>query len=166
MLAKLENDTYNLYEDNNVLIGKIKTKSKSNFKESEIIIGEKNYKIVREKRLFQILEDDKIVYNLKTNYFFGSIELLETKQKIKGVLSSKWGTKLVDKENNTLLKIRNENQFINNEKYVIEISNNKVKDFDVLLTLFGHLYGSSMKQKAVIFSTIAAVIVASRILAQ
>jgi len=158
MLAKLENDTYNLYNDNNVLIGKIKIKSKSNFKESEIIIGKKNYKIVREKWMFQILVEDKIVYNLKTNSFFGNIELLETKQKIKGVTSLKWGTKLVDEENNILLKIRNENQFINNEKYVIEISNNKVRDFDILLALFGHLYGSSMKQKAVIISIIAGIV--------
>ena len=61
---------------------------------------------------------------------------------------------MVDKENNTLLKIRNENQFINNNKYVIEIPNEKASDFDILMTLYGHLYGSSMKQKAVIIAII------------
>jgi hypothetical protein len=76
-------------------------------------------------------------------------------------MGHKWGTKMVDKENNTLLKIRNKNQFINTNKYEIEISNGKATDLDVLLTLYGHLYGSNMKQNAVIIGAVAVGIIIS-----
>ncbi len=125
-------------------------KIQSNFKNTELKVGEKAFMLIRNKWTTEILEDDKIVYHLKTNSFSGKTKVIETEQNIKGVWGPKWGTQLVDKENKTLLKIRNKNQFRNNNKYVIELSNEKVTDFDILLTLYGHLYGSSMKQKAVI----------------
>jgi hypothetical protein len=92
---------------------------------------------------------------LKTNSFSGNTEILETGHKIRGVSGLKWGTKMMDKENNTLLKIRNENQFINTNKYEIEISNEEVTDLDILTTLYGHLYGSNMKLKAVSIGAVA-----------
>jgi hypothetical protein len=166
MLAILENDIYNLYDDNNSLVGKIKRKSKENFNEIEIIIGESNYKIVRKKWTMKVLEADKIIYNLKMNSFFGNIDILETKQKIKGVLGFKWGTQLVDKENRTQLKIRNEDQFINNEKYIIEVSNDKTNVIYILLALYGHLYGSNMKLKVVFFVIIITAVTASGLFTQ
>jgi len=72
---------------------------------------------------------------LKTNSFSGNTEILETGHKITGVSGLKWGTKMMDKENNTLLKIRNENQFINTNKYEIEISNEEVTDLDIFNNL-------------------------------
>jgi hypothetical protein len=160
MIAKLENDIINVYDEKNILIGGIKTQS--NFKNSEIKIGEKKIHLSRNKWETEILEGGKVLYNLKTNSFSGNTEILETEHKITGVFGLKWGTKLTDKENNTLVKIRNENQFINNNKYEIEISNGKVTDLDILMTLYGHLYGSNMKLKAAIIGVIAIVI--SRIL--
>ena len=157
MIARLENDNYNIYKENDLLIGAIKTQS--NFKNAEIKVGEKTFKLIRDKWTTKILEEDKIVYHLKTNSFSGNMKVLETGQKIKGVWGSKWGTQLVDKENNTLLKIRNKNQFRNNNTYVIEISTEKASDFDILLTLHGHLYGSSMKQIAVIIAIVTGTII-------
>lgn len=154
MLAILENNTYSLYDNNNVMLGEIKKESKNNFNECEIIIGEKSYKIVREKWAAKVFEGTEVVYNLKINSFLGSAEILETNKKIKGVWGLKWGTQLVDKENKTQLKIRHEDQISDTGKYVIEVSNDKTPVIDVLLALYGHLYGSKTKQIAVFITTI------------
>ena len=79
------------------------------------------------------------------NSFSGNTTILETSHKITGVLGFKWGSKMMDKEGNTLVKIRNENQFINKGKYEIEVSNEGVSDLDILLTLHSHIQGSRMK---------------------
>ena len=162
MIARLENDIINVYNEKNVLIGGIKTQS--NFKNAEIKIGEKKFQLSRNKWETEISEKDKVIYHLKTNSFSGNSKILETGHKITGVFGFKWGTKMMDKENNTLLKIRNENQFINKNKYEIEISNKKITDLDILMTLYGHLYGSNMKLKAVIIGAVAVGIISSGIL--
>ena len=153
MIAKLENDILNVYNEENILIGGIKTKS--NFKNTEIKIGENKYELSRNKWNTEIYENGKVIYNLKMNSFSGNTEILETGHKITGVLGLKWGTKMVDKENNTLLKIRNENQIVNTNKYEIEISKQKVTNLEIMTTLYGHLYGSNMKLKAVIIGAVA-----------
>ena len=153
MIAKLENDILKVYNEENILIGGIKTQS--NFKNTEIKIGENKYELSRNKWNTEISENGKIIYNLKMNSFSGNTEILETGHKITGVFGLKWGTKMVDKENNTLLKIRNENQIVKTNKYEIEISNKKVTDLEILTTLYGHLYGSNMKLKAVIIGAVA-----------
>ena len=153
MIAKLENDILNVYNEENIIIGGIETQS--NYKNTEIKIGEKKYELSRNKWNTEISENGKVIYNLKMNSFSGNTEILETGHKITGVFGLKWGTKMVDKENNTLLKIRNENQIVNTNKYEIEISNNKVTDLEILTTLYGHLYGSNMKLKTVIIGAVA-----------
>lgn len=162
MIAKLENDILNVYNEKNILIGGIKTQS--NFKNTEVKIGEKEYKLSRDKWNTEISENGKVVYTLKMNSFSGNTEILETGHKITGVFGLKWGTKMVDKENNTLLKIRNENQIVNTNKYEIEISNKKVTDLEILTTLYGHLYGSNMKLKAVIIGAVAVGIISTGIM--
>ena len=96
MIAKLENDILNVYNEENILIGGIKTQS--NFKNTEIKIGEKKYELSRNKWNTEISENGKVIYNLKMNSFFGNAEILETGHKITCVLELKWGTKMVDKE--------------------------------------------------------------------
>jgi hypothetical protein len=162
MIAKLENDILNVYNEKNILIGGIKTQS--NFQNSEIKIGEKTFLLSRNKWETEISENDKVIYHLKTNSFSGNTKIQETEYKITGVFGLKWGTKMVDKENNTLLKIRNENQFTNTNKYEIEISNDRVSDLEIVTTLYGHLYGSNMKLKAVIVGAIAVGIISSGIM--
>lgn len=164
MIAKLENDTVNVYDVNNNLIGGIKTQS--NFKNAEITIDEKKIELSRNKWKTKIVESGNVICNLETNSFSGNTTILETGRKIKGVTGFKWGTKMVDKENNTLLKIRNENQFLNRNIYEIEISNEKTTELDILLTLYGHLFGSNMKLKALIIGIVAIVIISSGILIQ
>jgi hypothetical protein len=162
MIAKLEKDIINVYNERNILIGGIKTQS--NFKNAEIKIGEKIFQLSRNKWETEISENDKVIYHLKTNSFSGNTKIKETEYKITGVFGLKWGTKMMDKENNTLLKIRNENQFTNTNKYEIEISNDSVSNLDVLTTLYGHLYGSNMKLKAVIIGGITVGIISSGII--
>mgnify|MGYP006082817671 CR=1 FL=1 len=162
MTAKLENDILNVYTDKNVLIGGIITKS--NFKKAEINIGENKFELSRSKWNTEISEKNKVVCHLKMNSFSGNTKILETGNKITGVFGLKWGTKMIDKENNTLLKIKNENQFINTNKYEIEISNDKVSDLEILTSLYGHLYGSNRKLKAVIIGVISVGIISSGIM--
>lgn len=152
MIAKLEKGYYNLYDEKNEIIGKIKIANKSNYNESELTVGEKVYKIVRKDWAFKVYENDKVVYNLKTNSFTGNITVLELDKKIKGVFSLRWGTQLVDEENNTLLKIKNKNMFLDKGIHIIEIENQNVSDFEILLALFGHLYGSALKTRGAIIS--------------
>lgn len=52
---------------------------------------------------------------------------------------------MVDEENKTLLKIRNENLLLDKGIYEIEIEDEKVTDFEILLSLFSHVYCSRMK---------------------
>ena len=162
MKAKLENDVLNVYNEGNVLIGGIKIQS--NLANTEIKIGEKKFELTRNKWNTKISEKDKVVYNLKMNSFSGNTEILETGNKITGVFGLKWGTKMIDKQKNTLVKIRNENQFINKNKYEIEILNEKVTNLEILTTLYGHLYGSNMKLKAVIIGAVAVGIISSGIM--
>jgi len=162
MIARLENDIINVYNERNILIGGIKTQS--NFKNAEIKIGENKFDLSRNKWETEISEKDKVIHHLKTNSFSGNTEILETGHKITGVFGLKWGTKMIDKENNTLVKIRNENQFINKNKYEIEISNETVTDLDILTTLYAHLYGSNMKLKTLIIGGVAVGIISSGIM--
>ena len=162
MTAKLENDILNVYTDKNVLIGGIITKS--NFKKAEINIGENKFELSRSKWNTEISEKNKVIYHLKMNSFSGNTKILETGNKITGVFGLKWGTKMINKENNTLLKIKNGNQFINTNKYEIEISNDKVSDLEILISLYGHLYGSNRKLKAVIIAVISVGIISSGIM--
>jgi hypothetical protein len=153
MLAKLENGIVNVYNENDIIIGGIKTES--NYKNAEITIGEKRYQLSREKWNTQISENGEIKYNLKSNSFSGNTEILETERKITGVFGLKWGTKMIDNQKNTLIKIRNESQFANKNKYEIKVSSKDVTDLEIVTTLYGHLYGSNMKTQAVIIGAIA-----------
>jgi hypothetical protein len=153
MTAKLENDIIKVYNEKEVLIGGVTIQTNS--KNTEIIIGEKIFQLSRNGWETKISDNEKVVYHLKTNSFSGATKIQETGYQITGVFGSKWGTKMVDKENNTLLKIRNKNQFLDKNQYEIEISNTKVTDLDILTTLYGHLYGSNMKLMGVIIGVVA-----------
>lgn len=103
MIAKLENDIITVYNEENILIGGIKTES--NFKNAEIKIGERKLKLSRNKWDTKISENENVIYNLKTDSFSGNTKIQETEHKITGVFGLKWGTKMMDKNNNTLVKL-------------------------------------------------------------
>ncbi|HLV51949.1 MAG TPA: hypothetical protein VKY44_08350 [Flavobacterium sp.] len=149
MRAKFENDAYVVYNDASV-IGKIVINSKSHLNKNEIVIGNDTYKIVRDGWKFNIFLKDVIVEYMKMNSFTGNITVLELGRRIKGIFGLRWGTQMVDGDNNTLLKIRNENSFIDKGGYIIKIENDNVSNLEILLSLFAHLYGSHMKMRAVI----------------
>src|SRR5690606_10203800 len=95
MKAKLENSDFNLYNERSELVGKLRINIKTHFSENEIINEDKIFEIVRENWTFKVYDNEKIIYNYKTNSFFGNIAVLELNKKIKGVFSLKWGTQLV-----------------------------------------------------------------------
>ena len=154
--ARLENDSLNVYNEKNELIGGIISDSK--FKNSEINIGENKYLVSRKKWKSEILENGKIINHLKTNSFSGNTEIMESDKKIKGVWGFKWGTKLIDHNKNVLLKIRNQKKFINNNKYELEVYNESVSDLEILTSLYFHLYGSKMKMLTVMMVIIIIII--------
>ncbi len=154
MIVKLENKVFNLYNEERELIGAIKINLKPHFSDNEIIMGTRTFKIIRENWTFKIYENEEIVCHLKTNSFFGNITVLELNKKIKGVFSLKWGTQLVDEDNNSLLKIKNENQLIDKGNYILEVTDSTVSNFEILLSIFGHIYGSNLKTKTAIGATL------------
>lgn len=154
--ARLENDSLNVYNEKNELIGGINADNK--FKNSEIKIGENKYLVSRKKWKSEILENGKIINHLKTNSFSGNTEIMESDKKIKGVWGFKWGTKLIDHNKNVLLKIRNQKKFINNNKYELEVYNESVSDLEILTSLYFHLYGSKMKMLTVMMVIIIIII--------
>ncbi len=154
--ARLENDSLNVYNEKNELIGGINADNK--FKNSEIKIGENKYLVFRKKWKSEILENGKIINHLKTNSFSGNTEIMESDKKIKGVWGFKWGTKLIDHNKNVLLKIRNQKKFINNNKYELEVYNESVSDLEILTSLYFHLYGSKMKMLTVMMVIIIIII--------
>ena len=151
--ARLENDSLNVYNEKNELIGGINVDNK--FKNSEIKIGENKYELSRDKWNTKISENGKVIYNLKMNSFSGNTEIMESDKKITGVWGFKWGTKLINHNKNVLLKIRNQKKFINNNKYELEVYNESVSDLEILTSLYFHLYGSKMKLKTLIIGAVA-----------
>jgi hypothetical protein len=160
--ARLEKDSINVYNEKNELIGGIIADSK--FKNSEINIGENKYLVSRKKWKSEILENGKIINHLKTNSISGNTEIMESDKKITGVWGFKWGTKLIDQNKNILLKIRNGNIFINENKYEIEISNKDVSDLEILTSLYIHLYGSKMKMTIILMISIINGLIIAKIL--
>ncbi len=160
--ARLENDSLNVYNEKNELIGGINVDNK--FKNSEIKIGENKYELSRDKWNTKISENGKVIYNLKMNSFSGNTEIMESDKKVTGVWGFKWGTKLIDHNKNILLKIRNENIFINENKYEIEISNKNVSELEILTSLYIHLYGSKMKMTVILMISIINGLIIAKIL--
>jgi hypothetical protein len=148
LTARLENDHVHVYDESDLLIGKLQTGL--NFNESEIILSEQKFRLIRDGWNTKILEGSIEKLHLKTSAWSGNTNVVETGQKITGVWGSKWSTALIDATEHTLLKIRNEKSLVTNNKYEIEVSDQPVSDFDILLALYGHLYGSSMKQMGAI----------------
>ena len=156
MKAKFESGTLNVYKyPKDEIIGRIKIDSNANFDESEIIINDKGYKLIRDRWETNVLDGDKIIYHLKTNSFSGNTEIKELNKKIKGVWGLKWATQLVNNEGKTLLKIRNDKKSVNNGNYIIELENTELSSMEILISLYGHLYGSSMKAKEMLIGIIA-----------
>ena len=149
MIAKKENQHFVLYNKNNNIVGKISFK---NSIETEIITSkdEIKYNIIKHDWTFEVKNNNHLVCNMKINSFWGDINVIELNKKIKGVFSLKWGTQMVDENNKTLLKIKNESLLIDKQNFEIEICDDKVTDFEILLSLFGHIHGSNMKLYAVV----------------
>ena len=166
MIARLEDNFYNLYSDDQTLVGQIKTDA--NFIETEIIINDKVYKVKRNKSVSVVLENDKVKFNLSHKSSFGAIEISGSGHKIKGVSSYKGGTKLVDNQNKTLVKINNEDIIFDKQNYVIDVLDKKVDELEILLVLYAHLQGSASKNKLAffvgVFIAVAITIILSRII--
>ncbi len=143
MIAKLENKVINLYDDGEFLVGSITTETK--IPKAVLTIGTSKFVVTHNKKKSQITENNKTIYNLETDSFWGNTTIIETDKKITGVWGLKWGTQLKDKEENTLLKIRSISKFFKKNKYEIKMLNAKVTNLEILISLYFHIYSSRMK---------------------
>jgi len=164
MIARLEDNFYNLYSDDQTLVGQIKTDA--NFIETEIIINDKVYKVKRNKLASVVLENDKVKVNLNQKSNFGAIEISGSGHKIKGISSYKGGTKLIDNQNKTLVKINNEDIIFDKKNYVIDVLDKKVDELEILLVLYAHLQGSALKNKLAFFVGVFIAVAVSTILSR
>ncbi len=149
MTAAKENDYIVIFNERNAIIGKIKVYSKDNFSKSEIIVDQKTFLIIRDQWIFKVLDEENIIYNIETNATSGDMKILELDKKIKGVFSLKWGTELIDQHQVSLLKISNKNDQFDYGNYDIKIENKDVSNIEIVLSLFGHLYGSQLQRNSV-----------------
>ena len=145
---------FNIYDSQSKIIGKIKIDLKGNFKESEIIIENEKYQVIRDEWDTAILKNNEPLYHLKTNSFSGNTEIIELNKKIKGVWGLEWGTQLVDENGKTLLKIRNKKQLIHNGNYILKLEKEELTSLEILISFYGHLYGTFLKQKSVLLGII------------
>src|SRR5699024_7956404 len=119
--ANFEKGYFTVYDYEKRIVGKIKIESQAEFRKSELIIGDTSYQVIREKWDTKIFKNNEPIYHLKTNSFSGNTEIIELNKKIKGVWGLKWGTQLIDKDGNSLLKIRNEKKAVTNGRYIIKL---------------------------------------------
>lgn len=106
-------------------------------------------KIIRDKWKATLFENENPIYHLKTNSFSGNTKIKELNKKIEGVWGLKWATQLTDEKGNSLLKIRNDKQFIDNGKCIIQIEDENINPLEILISLYVHLFSSSLKLKNV-----------------
>ena len=157
MKAILEDSIINVYNDENLCIGSIK--SQSNFEDAVMQTDTDRFELHRTRSGAKIINNENVTYTFKTGSFFGNSTILETQQKIKGVFGTNWATRLIDKDNNTLVKIKNENKFTDNNTYILEVSDENISSLSILFALYGHLYGSKMKLQTTIIASLAFLII-------
>lgn len=150
LTAKTENDIITVYDSKNNIIGKLQINTKE--KIYILLINDKTYKFIQEKWLTKVTENHQTIYHLRTNKFWGTIKIEELNKEIRGVFGFTWGTQLRDEYKHTLLKIRNDNQWINKGNYIIQLDKENINPLEILITLYGHIVGSIAKQKTIIYT--------------
>lgn len=107
-----------------------------------ITIDEDKFQLSPEKRKIKVFKNYKKIDTLVKYNFLGNYKSKKSKFKIKGISSWKGGTKLVDKNDNLLLSITNENGLTNNGRYKIQTHRDEVDPYYTLLSLHLHLKAS------------------------
>jgi hypothetical protein len=154
MKASLNNNIYSIYNDENLILGEIKILSKGKFSECDLLTDGKLYKLIQKGWNICIFENDKTLYNLEISSWSGNIKILELDKVIKGFWGTNWATQLADDNKNTLLKIRNLNKISDKGEFEFELCATDISNLEILITLFGHLYGSKMKTFSALISAV------------
>ncbi|WP_121668066.1 hypothetical protein [Mesonia aquimarina] len=132
-------------------------------KQPRLILDENEYSIVRtSKNEIQIFKNNEKIDSLNKDKIFGNYQFKNSTYQIKGISSWKGGTKLVDKENETILSIQNKSSLLDKGIYNIQL-NNKVDSLFILLSLHIHIEASKTKTlAAVVSSSIASLFVVQK----
>ena len=149
LTAKTENGIIKLFDSKNEIVGSLEIDFKT--KQHQIIIQDKTYKIVQEKWISEVIENNQTIYHLKTDKFWGTIKIEELDKQIRGVFGQEWGSQLRDSNKKTLLKIKSESKWKNTGNYILQIDEKNVTSLEILLTLYGHIVGTIAKQYQVIY---------------
>ena len=153
--VKFEQGYFNLYNTENSIIGKVKIEEDAAFKESELIIEDKQFNVLRDDWNTKVLRNGNLLFQIKTNSFSGNAKIIELNKKLKGVWGTNWASQLVDENGNTELKIRNEKKLVDNGNYTILLENDDLETLQILISLYFHLYVSSLKEKSNLIGVIS-----------
>ena len=150
LIATTENEIITVIDSKNELVGKLHIDSKS--KQHQITTHDKTYQLIQEKGLCRVIENNKTIYHLRSDKFWGTIKIEESNKDIRGVFGFTWGTQLRDERKQTLLKIRTENSLKNKGNYIIQLNKENTKPIEILMTLYGHIVGSIAKQNIFLYT--------------
>lgn len=150
LTARTENDIITVYDSKNNIVGKLQINTKE--KSHKLLINNKTYKVIQEKWLTRVIENHQTIYHLRTNKLWGTIKIEELNKEIRGIFGFIWGTQLRDENKHTLLKIRNNNHWVNKGNYIIQLDKDSISPLEILIALYGHIVGSIAKQNTIIYT--------------
>ncbi len=133
-----KNKTVFAYDEANTLIGFIEEETDK--KDIEFVIGKSRYKLIRKgSRRKELIADGKTERRFRFNGFLTHVFELESQRRYTGFYGFKHGSRMVDKENKTLIEVRNANTFLDTQKYMIDTDCSDASKLDVLLVTSSHI---------------------------
>ena len=147
MIARIEDDYINLYSPQQVLIGKLKWQSPKQTAQYELHCRDKRYVLVRRGLRFYFQNEGEQTRCIKKHWWFNQFSVLPSQYTVYIGLKNKWRTRLSDRYNRRLLRIRDRKFDTSRPEFFIKLDNEKLSEMDILIALFGHVYHKSTQLK-------------------
>ena len=127
--------------------------------DSKIIFyqAEDKYQFNLSKNKIEVLKNTEKIDEFERFKNLGSFQSKNSELSIKGISSWKGGTKIVDRNNNTLVKLNNKSAWIDKGIYEFKIFT-EVEPYQLAMMLHLHIQGSKAKT-AIVAASIAATVV-------
>lgn len=152
--ATYTEDAYIIINQYSEEIGKLKI---VNDNEIRFFSLDENYQFKLSKNKVEVLKNGKKIDDFERFKNLGSFQSKNSELSIKGISSWKGGTKIVDRNNNTLVKLNNKSAWIDKGIYEFETFT-EVEPYQLALMLHLHIQGSKAKT-AIVAASIAATVV-------
>ncbi|HID91573.1 TPA: hypothetical protein EYP45_00420 [Candidatus Peregrinibacteria bacterium] len=148
--AHFDNNNCSVYSSNNQILGEIIYKENNNRKDCVFEFDNRTITIQNDNWNNIIMENSKVLYNLKVGKLWGKINLQNSENKILGISGFKGGTKMVDKNKKTLITIQSTTNLFKKNHY--KIKSESCHLIDIFICLYSHILGSKMKSAGVMYS--------------